>query len=425
MTIAGLGLILFIVLQIVSQSSFERKLSKYCLMLLFFELFANVGKIGNLGGVELQYSDIIWLILFAYSIHYLYVRGLERREWIKVMALFGGLFLCVTAEILNMNLFGGFNIRSLLIFVRIMMMMFVYKTLLINFSVTEIRYLSDVFLKMQNIIYVVIVIEFFIKNIFHSNIYNGMIGEIFGVSENQVTWLLQRGGLNALQGLCKEPSHFAIFLLFASLYDIWIQKNYRKGEIYFFINCALLLVSGSFSSLVYIVVLFLAYIIYLHVTNKMMIIGMIAILSASIVIVVGDKVQLLSYYAGRFANVFRIITGVVSGYTSEGVRLGGIFESFKQFGEHPLFGIGIGNNVKTGAVSAFLSSIGIVGIIPFFTSLIYVKSGIFPLILVLCASLFTMDMGIYYSISFSLLMVLYQFNMDKISDHRPRQLLDL
>ena len=70
-TIVGIGLILFIATQMFSKSSFERKVAKYCLVLLFFELFANVGKLGNIprgGGVELQYSDIILVILFIHSI---------------------------------------------------------------------------------------------------------------------------------------------------------------------------------------------------------------------------------------------------------------------------------------------------------------------------------------------------------------------
>lgn len=56
MTIVGIGLLLFIIMQIVSKSSFERKTARYCLALLFFELFANVGKLGNIlrgGGISI------------------------------------------------------------------------------------------------------------------------------------------------------------------------------------------------------------------------------------------------------------------------------------------------------------------------------------------------------------------------------------
>ncbi len=368
--------------------------------------------------MELQYSDIIWLILFIHSMWYLYVKGMGRKEWIKLMSLFGGLFLCIIVEVVNPNSFNDFNMRSLLIFVRILMMVLVYKALLSNFSTTEIRYFVDVFLKMQVAIYIIVIIEFFIKNVLYSNFFNIIIEKTFGIAENQVTWLVQRGGLYALQGLCKEPSHFAIFLLFAGLYDVWIQKNFQKGNVYFIINCALLLISGSFSSLVYIIVLFMAYILYLKITNETIIMGMISILAAGIIIVVSDKIQLLSYYIERFGNVLKIINGTVSDFTSESVRLGDAFGSFKQFREHPVFGIGIGNNVKTGAVSAFLSSVGIIGIIPFFANMIHSRNGIFPLILIVLASLFTMDMGIYYSIPFALLMLLYQFSMDEISKEK-------
>lgn len=417
MTIVGIGLLLFIIMQIVSKSSFERKTARYCLALLFFELFANVGKLGNIlrGGVEFQYSDIIWLILFAHSMWYLYARGVRQKEWIKLMSLFGGLFLCIIVEILNPCFPNGFNIRSLLIFVRIMMMVLVYKVLLSNFSTTEIRYFVNVFLKMQTAMYVIVVIEFFVKNILHSNIFNIIIAETFGIAENQVTWLEQRGGFYALQGLCKEPSHFAIFLLFAGLYDIWIQKYFQKGNIHLVINCALLLISGSFSSLVYIFVLLMAYILYLNITSKTVVISMVSVLIAGIIVAIGDSIQLVLYYVGRFGNVLRIMNGSVSDFTSESVRLGDVFESFKQFGEHPIFGIGIGNNVRTGAVSAFLSSVGVIGIIPFFVNMLCSKNGIFPVLLMIAASLFTMDMGIYYSISFALLMVLYQFKTDEVS----------
>ena len=114
--------------------------------------------------MELQYSDIIWLILFIHSMWYLYVKGMGRKEWIKLMSLFGGLFLCIIVEVVNPNSFNDFNMRSLLIFVRILMMVLVYKALLSNFSTTEIRYFVDVFLKMQVAIYIIVIIEFFIKN---------------------------------------------------------------------------------------------------------------------------------------------------------------------------------------------------------------------------------------------------------------------
>ena len=56
--------------------------------------------------------------------------------------------------------------------------------------------------------------------------------------------------------------------------------------------------------------------------------------------------------------------------TSEGHRLGDVLWSYRTFRNHPVWGIGLGNNVNTGAFFSLLSTMGLIGFFVYYTNIV-------------------------------------------------------
>lgn len=420
MTVATIGLIFFILYQFIIIKSQIYRILNILLMLIFFELFANSGKIGEISGFELQYGDFLWMVLLVFSFFIIKKRNkINRKDIIYASIFLCAMFLCMIKEFLFPFNGKGLNTRSILIFIRFLIMVLVYIVIVKKINIKEIRYIVEKVINLQKLTFIIIGFEFFIKTFLNNRVYFQILNFIFGSSENQVEWLIQRGGLASLQGLCKEPSHLAILLFILGFCDIWAINNIGKGNKIFFLNCILLFISGSFSSVLYVFLLSITYIVEIKLTTKKTISLVSIFLFSLIFLIVGSRFGLTEYYSTRLNSVaFLLENDFTTTTTSEGVRLKSVFDSLKLFLANPFLGIGIGNNISTGAMPAFLSSIGVLGIFSYIKLFGHRKYIMFPIIMMLIGSFFTMDMGIFYSLYFMIFISLYSNNLQVYKEEK-------
>ncbi|MGN1196322.1 MAG: hypothetical protein ACI4TA_01830 [Acetatifactor sp.] len=408
MTIATLGLFVFIIYQLSFVKESTDRIINFIVMLIFFELFANVGKMLVIAGTEIQYSDVLWGILFIYSAINMLSHPVNRKGFARIALFLAVLVILLLCEVATSYSDNTFSFRSILIFLRFLMMLCVYEGTIRYFDEIRIEKLIKSIFNLQKFMYIFLIIEVVFKLV-NSSLYFNMISVLFGHSENQVNWLIIRGGLPALQGLCKEPSHFAICFLFVSVFDLWlIIKGYRVQK-YFFINCALLLLSGSFSSILYLGALIAMYLILTKGINKIVIAFIVILIGVPVGFMLLQTSSLGMYYLGRLTNALSITrSGNLDTYTSEGQRLSSVLGSLTNFFEHPLIGNGIGNNVSTGAFPALLSSLGLVGTISYALAMIRKSNVLLPMCIIMVAAFFAMDMGLFYSSYFMIFIYLFE-----------------
>lgn len=407
MTIATFLLIGFIIYQFLFQKSPARRISNFFAALVFFELFANAGKMIDVAGMELLYSDFLWGILGVYSFYYLLTNPLNKSVFIKSTIFLTAILASLFSEAIVLYS-EDFSIRSILIAIRFLLMVTVYRSVGMNFSEIEKEHILQLIIIFQKVTYFVVCAEMAIKLIFDSSLYFSIIKVLLGVSTNQVSWVVIRGGIPAFQALCKEPSHLAICFFFACLVDLWLMERKKINSSFFVINCLLLLLSGSFSSILYVSVLIISYLVILKINNKRIIIGLIICALIPVLVLVMDKTGLVLYYMERISNSMLLMKNRdFNIYSSEGVRLGAIFSSLELFMSRPFFGIGLGNNVSTGALPALLSTIGILGVITYLFAFIDSKKLMVPFLFVLLGTFFAMDVGVFYSSYLILFFVLF------------------
>lgn len=408
MTIAGFFLFILCIYIYVHERNASDRFLSFVLLTLFFDLYANVGKIATIGNFELSYSDLVWLILILYSIFFALTNVCDGVSFLKIVLLIISLVITLSIEAISPYLNDNF-IRSIVVSLRILAAVIVFDSLKQQIDERSYYKLCDDILILQKIIYFLAIIELITKYIFHSNIFIDTIIKVFGFGENQVNWIIQRGGLYTLQGLNKEPSHYAIMLFFSTVMDILIWEK-KKTDIYIIINMILMILSASLSGM-----LFGALIIYvlLHkqVKSTKGSVMLVLLILAIVMFFIIPDMPITSYFNERVQNVLKIIRGNNIGYTSDQLRMGGVLESLELFKKNPLFGIGAGNNVRTGAFFTLLSTIGLIGTILFLANYIRGKYWTYPLqrgsiVAIIVASALTMDMGIFYNIVFAIIFLI-------------------
>ncbi len=414
MPVASLFLLGFIAYQFIVVRNKKYRVANLVLALLFFDLFANSGKLLTIMTIEITYSDVLWLILFIQAMLIIVRCGITDKRFISFSILLCAILVNMVYEIM-FPFSDNFNMRSILVAIRLIMVIAICKNILEPMDEPIRAYLIKKILLIQKIIFAIACIEFVTKNIFHSNLYGQIVDKVFGISINQVTWQVQRGNLIALQGLCKEPSHFAITLLFSGVFDVLAINQLKKGEVLFWICIIILFISGSFSSVLFIFVLLVTHFAFSRNVNKTATIIIASIVCIPIVVIL-SKSSMFEYYIERFKNTLSILNSKnFNEFSSEGIRFGSISKSIEYFISSPLFGIGLGNNVLTGGTLAFLSAFGILGFCSYLLNVLS-KNNLLIATILICTAIFTMDIGLYYSSYFITVLVL--FGYDKINNSR-------
>ena len=373
------GIILLLV--IIKKMFFE---TKYTLKEKFLDLlpisvvlglFVDVGYFIKIGSYELLYSELLLLILIIISIFIILTR--LKNIKIKISLLFFLISIIVTQVFLiiypieqliyrnGLYILPKFSFNSLLVFLRVIMMIIISVVATNIISEDDIKSITNKLLKYTSYIYIICVLEWITKNILKINIYNSIIGNLFGKGEFTVDFLLERGSTYSLQGLSREPAHLSFGLFMFLMILIFSNIEVKRKNVFFIIGIILLILSGSLSAIGYSLALLISYIIQSRKKINLILISFLIILTCIFIIPNESKV----YYISRILNSLNILLDMnqVQMNTSEQVRLFSITETLKTvFLNRKIFGAGLSIPYAYSGTVMILSSIGIIGFVNWF-----------------------------------------------------------
>lgn len=366
-----IGLILYNVFykkKLVLNNVFEYLLS----LLIFLELFINVGYMFKILDYELFYSEFVLVLLFLITIVIMLKNTNSFKiKWTLILFTFSLMAteMYLMIKPIDKSIFRNgiylipeFSVYSLLIMLRVVMMLIISVVAINLIKSKELNEIVNRIAKNTMYIYILCTVEWVIKNVFHSQIFNTVIDYIFGKGIYSVDFLLERGSLYSLQGLLREPAHLSFGLFMFLMIILLSNLNSKAKNKYFIIGSGLILISGSLSGIGYIFALILCRVVNIRKKIKPIIFGALLICIAAFL----TPAELTDYYISRITNSWMILSSSSEAllFTSEQVRLFSITETFKTvFLERPILGAGLGIPYAYGANIMILASIGIIGFI--------------------------------------------------------------
>lgn len=222
---------------------------------------------------------------------------------------------------------------------------------------------------LTNVIVIYGFIELLAKFVFKIDMTETFLNPIFGEEPPTLS------GTDRLQGLFKEPSHYAQGLLYLSVLNLFGLRmtQDRRGRYwgYFrFVGLLLLLIaSTSFSALFYAIVIVALYLVVCHGVRVRYIVGIGGCLAVLAVLLCMDDGFMhalgLGDLHGRIDRVFRSLGDLFAGQkgtpSSEGARFSSIYSMIEILRHRPLFGIGIGVTDASSTLFAVLGNTGLLG----------------------------------------------------------------
>lgn len=238
--------------------------------------------------------------------------------------------------------------------------------------------------KTIKIMFIVGIIEIIIKYIFNSSVYNDLCNAIFGISDATRLTLNKRGEGYILQGLTKEASHYAYTLMISLIILFANYKIVKKGLTWIIIGIAMMIMSMSFSSILFLFYIIFVYTMYrlfrtrqtdvrevkwILLTFFIFIVGFVLIINASNL---ENKLSDDGFWQRRIKSAIQEIQLVVSGEWryedtslewSNRVRILSAYETIKLIKYRPLLGLGYASVTSHGSTTMLLAGTGIIGTI--------------------------------------------------------------
>jgi hypothetical protein len=286
-------------------------------------------------------------------------------------------------------------------------------------------------------------LEFFLKNVFQSAVLYQIQNVIFGVAKATTTTLGKRGWLYTLQGLTREPSHFALQLVLIILL-FWLQERItgRNNKAWIVLACFYMVAGMSLTSILCVLTVFCF--IYFQKENSAgktyFVMGTIALLVLGILLFIVFQDDITgTYYGKRLVSLISELPGILqgngssisSGYISNKARMASVADGLSAFRDNFLFGTGIGTSGCQADFIANLEGLGMVGMISWLCAAPFgngirnekykwaVAVGFLPYLLVFSESLFWTMFGMAYFLAIEMLFGDYPFSVGELR-HRTR-----
>lgn len=244
---------------------------------------------------------------------------------------------------------------------------------------------------------------FYVYVLGKNNIYTVLLQPIFGLKGSTYTKTVSIGEFFRLQGLFTEPSLYSICLFMnIILYalDIYFlnhsvivggkRKKILLNKAAIAVNLVLMCISMSLTSVLFIFILVVFYVVYKCKTNPKLIVPILTAVGVCAVVFVKiglEMVQSGSYYGERIMGCLKIITTIfttddyqhyydsIKQYNVDGssiARIGSSIANIRMtLPENYLVGVGIGNSSAHSFTSCLITDLGILG------SLVWVKFAFF------------------------------------------------
>lgn len=219
--------------------------------------------------------------------------------------------------------------------------------------------------------------EFLCEKILHSELLSQILTFVFGSIHN-----VDKIGDVRVQGMMLEPSYYSYAAFQLALLSICrlaiLKENIKREKNRFVAIMLVMLLSKSFSSVIYFILLLFTFGWFVLGKNKVKLffkkvaltipISFIVLLSIWFILRFQNN-EWLNYFVERFQRLFKTINLVIKtgGFgtfnsSSEAVRLISILESLLIFLKRPLFGLGIGFVECHSTIVSVMVSGGIIGL---------------------------------------------------------------
>jgi len=364
------------------------------------KLFINVGYFIKINDTEILYDEIGTLLVFVLAIIGLFQYGINKKVFYIFMSF---VFFMVLSLILNSFYYediygisfdnswdtffytknyifnrGVFSLlkpttRSFLMLFRVIMCLTSFSVFL---KLADFEVFHKILMKIYRVSLIMIVlslIEFVLKNFYHSSYLNDFYLQIFGESMATKTGLgAQVNSIYATICLFREQSILAVNFSVAAIMLLFLYKSDKNKKVLITSGflIAVSIISMSFTSILFVItyVIFLIYIFDVKINKITGVIGLTVLIVAIIATV--NYVQANDVYMSRIRNcllmLFHYDDNMNIAITSENIRLYSIMFNLNIFFKHFLFGIGIGTSYCFSGLVSSLVSIGAVGIIQYF-----------------------------------------------------------
>ena len=381
---------------------------KFFVLKLILDLTLDYGYFIKIGESTISYSGIVSIILFVLSLFSMRKMDMKVLKnglvfvFLLLLGIITGMLFPYDHRIVsvlngwdrtlqgnyvkNEVSIGFYNLSFLFTAIRFVVILATLRTLLVDRNKVFDLVRKVLSFSTLNIVYGYV--EAILKNLFKFDVSANILSPIFGVTESTYSRLSLRGTLYSLQGLCKEPSYYSntlfVFALLSIAYiyyarhsDILKKNIIVKKEIIRIAALSVLLIFGfSFSSVVYLAFIVVAFFVVVLGQRKVNFISTRLIQSVPLVLIIGILLLSLKsdgsleYYATRFKQLGKTISQIISSGTvgafnssSEAVRLTSIIESFRYFLNRPLLGLGIGATDCHSFIVSILSNCGLLGLL--------------------------------------------------------------
>lgn len=297
-----------------------------------------------------------------------------------------------------------FNTSMIIEIIQICMFLIILLTVYFKFTAEDYKSMFFRFLKLSKYVVFISTIEVITKKLFNSNIFIEVADRLLGTATASMTTLLNRGGGYALCGLTKESSHyvFSLTILIIMYYAERVYyesvknygREYKKTNVVLIILIIETLMSMSFSSIYYGILLILMFIL-IHMEKRgnsaLKVMAFTIILVAVIAIGFKPALNLMSnlstsgtdFWQRRFASLVEELNLLANGNWltattalewSNRVRLGSTYETFKLVLYRPLFGVGLSAATAHSSLAMLVSGAGIIGTIAYINFISWIRN---------------------------------------------------
>ncbi|WP_210469643.1 hypothetical protein [Sporosarcina sp. 6E9] len=352
-------------------------------ILVVFSVYINMGYFLKVGSFELAYSEV--LLVLAILISFIKIRLEFRIPTIMYLLIFAIVIFTGFLALVNGSApmvipmgsswddyFYGrigmteatLNISHVIRVFRIILFIAVYY-IIDKYVIRDVARSNEIKRFIVKIAAVFAFMGIFeqITKLFNSNIFIDIAGQIFGVGNSQLTWLVERGSSPVLQGLTLEPGHYAQSFIPAILI-LFTDKLFteRQRFMYFVLFGYVIFFCGSFAGIGIFLVMS---IMYLFSKGKYIVIKVGTLIFFGLIglLVFGQRNPLMfQYYTLRIQAA---IKGEDIG-SSDGVRMLTLENGLDLFQHNPLIGVGFGTTSINGFIPSLLVNVGIIGTILWF-----------------------------------------------------------
>lgn len=391
----GFGL-MFIIIGTVIVSRTSSELFKNFLKLeLTFSIFKlNYGYFFKLGGSEIQYGDIVLALLFLSALLHLSVSRLHRESavgsiiliLVVVSGIIGVWFFPANVSVIGFDSYGGwdgylrgeltnmapvsFSMQSILMLLRVFF--FVVVLVAIKSTLTETDWIRslEIFTIFAKALIVYGLLEILIRYIMNFDL-NDLLNQFFGRGVST------GGGQTRLQGLSREPSHYALALFnMMILFMVRMRVRKQSGNDAIWL-CLIVLIGSLANTFSFFVVGLSAVLLFsaLSATNLgkvnftyLFVYGLAALFALLLFLIYSwtqnSGLSMRIIEAGIQAqNGINGSYVIGEDYGSEASRIIGMIESFNSYLARPIIGLGLGTTYCVSGFISILSNIGFLGLV--------------------------------------------------------------